>query len=217
MAIEETIGYRFNDASLLEQALTHRSADADTNNQRLEFLGDRVLGIIIAQKLFERFPDEREGELARRFAGLVSGVALADVAQTINLGQKLKLSSSEEASDGRNNSSSLEDSCEALIGAIYLDGGLDAARTFVLRFWEDIMSRDSEPPKDAKTTLQEWAQAHGLPLPDYNELERSGPAHAPQFTVEVRVRERRAVGEGASKRSAEQDAARLLLEEIGGE
>lgn len=218
--LEERIGHRFADPSLLQQALTHSSA-AGTNKmevvsyERLEFLGDRVLGLIVADLLLERFPKEPEGALARRHAFLVSREALAEVAREIDLGEFLLVSKSEAETGGRSNPAMLADVCEALIGALYRDTGLDSARTFVAPRWEPLIRQDRKPPLDSKTALQEWAQGRGLPLPTYREIERSGPAHEPRFTVAVEVqgyaKER---GEGRSKRLAEQDAATRLLAQL---
>lgn len=218
--LEERIGHRFADPSLLHQALTHSSA-ADTNKaevvsyERLEFLGDRVLGLVVADLLLERFPKEPEGALARRHAFLVSREALAEVAREIDLGEFLLVSKGEAETGGRNNPAMLADVCEALIGALYRDAGLDRARAFVAPRWEPLIQQDRKPPQDSKTALQEWAQGRGLPLPTYREIERSGPAHEPRFTVAVDVQGYgEARGEGRSKRLAEQDAATRLLAQL---
>lgn len=213
--LEETLAYRFQSPSLLKRALTHRSLDGD-NNQRLEFLGDRVLGLVVAHLLFEQFPNEQEGELARRHAALVNKHTLAEVAVALDLGSHLHLSGGEEASGGRENPSHLEDACEALIGALYLDGGFPAAQAFLERYWKPMLLSIKEPPKDAKTALQEWAQARGLALPDYVEIDRRGPAHAPEFEIEVRVGENNARAIAGAKRTAEQAAAEKLLAELEG-
>ncbi len=206
-----TVDYAFNDEELLRLALTHRSIGNSPSNQRLEFLGDRVLGLVVAHMLYDAFPQEQEGELARRHAGLVSKEALAEVAREINLGTQMIMSDSEEASGGRENASHLEDACEALIGAMYLDGGFVAAEHFIKKYWQAKLLSVKEPPKDPKTGLQEWAQARGLNLPEYTEISRTGPDHAPEFVIEVRVGAHAARGTAGAKRAAEQMAASRLL------
>ena len=211
----ETIGHRFSDLELLAQALTHPSSmvrGGGPSNQRFEFLGDRVLGLTIAESLLVQFPEEGEGEISRRHSALVRRDTLADVARAIGLGAQIYLAKSEEMSGGRDNPALLADCCEALIAAIYLDGGLEAAQAFVARHWQPLIDGAVDPPVDAKTALQEWAQARGLSLPRYKVTERSGPDHAPEFTVEVRLKgfdAERAIG--ATKRAAEQAAANALL------
>lgn len=218
-ALEQRLAYTFSDAALLRQALTHPSAGGNApNNQRFEFLGDAVLGLLIAELLLERFPAEREGELTRRHAALVGGSALDIVARELDLGPELILSKGEEECGGRANPSNLEDACEAVVAAIYLDSGLDAARAFVRRYWEPLLSAQLSPPKDAKTTLQEWSQQRALGTPRYETLDIRGPSHAPEFEVRVMIEghgEARACG--ASKKAAEQQAARLLLDDLAGE
>jgi ribonuclease-3 len=218
------LGHTFADRDLLREALTHRSAvdrlrgrnlDLRYGNERLEFLGDRVLSLAVADMLINRFPDESEGELARRHAALVRAETLAEVARTIGLGERLALADSEEATGGRKKPAILADACEAVIGAIYRDGGLDPARAFVERYWAPRIESDPRPPSDPKTTLQEWAQGRGLPLPSYREIGRQGPPHAPQFVMEVAVRGRApASGSGKTKREAERAAAAALLDAL---
>lgn len=212
------IGYRFENSDLARTALTHRSAAArraDTY-ERLEFLGDRVLALVIADLLYETYPDEEEGALAKRLVDLVRRETLAEVASSIDLGSLIRLSRGEEEAGGRENPAILADVCEALIGAVYRDGGIDPARTFIHDNWTARMSAAVKPPKDAKTILQEWAQGQGMALPDYTELSRSGPDHAPIFEIQVTVGdfppER---GGGATKRAAEQIAAERLLLRLG--
>ncbi len=211
------LGYRFKDSALLEQALTHSSmsgagGDRLSSNERLEFFGDRVLGLVIAHLLFQRFSDEREGDLARRHAALVRKEALARVAMEVDLGDCVRMSRGEDEAGGRTNPGLLADACEAVIGAIYLDGGLEAAAKFVQEYWQPLVNEDTTPPKDAKTMLQEWAQGRGLALPQYRETARKGPPHAPIFSVEVTVLGiAPVIGVGPSKRSAEQAAADLAL------
>lgn len=213
-ALEEILSHEFRNKDLLQMALTHRSLDGVTSNQRLEFLGDRVIGLVVAHMLFETFPAEQEGELARRHAGLVSKDALAEVARAIGLGEHLRMSESEDIAGGRENISHLEDACEALIGALYLDGGIQAAETFIEKHWKPLLLSVKEPPKDSKTALQEWAQARGMPLPEYIEVRRSGPDHAPEFEIEVRLGEKSATGAAGAKRAAEQLAAANLLSRL---
>jgi ribonuclease III len=214
---EFELGCRFKDSALLEQALTHSSmsgasGDRLSSNERLEFLGDRVLGLVIAHILYQRFPDEPEGDLARRHAALVRKEALARIAIEAGLGDCVRMSRGEDDAGGRENPGLLADACEAVIGAIYLDGGLEAAAEFVHGYWQALVDEDPTPPKDAKTMLQEWAQGRGLALPKYRETAREGPPHAPIFSVEVVVSGIAPVtGVGPSKRAAEQAAADLAL------
>jgi len=220
MSIESSIGYSFRQSRLLEEALTHPSCSETKNGvpfnyQRLEFLGDSVLGLIIAELLFQLYPKEAEGSLAKRHAALVCSQSLASVARILGLGEYIRMAMSEQNGGGRDNSSNLEDGCEALIGALYLDGGLKVAEEFILKHWEALARSVGEPPKDAKTTLQEWAQGRGFKLPTYSVVETTGPAHAPEFTIEVSVESgQSAVAKAASKRQAEQLAAKMLLEQI---
>lgn len=211
-------GYTFRDKALSGVALTHRSASSRGRTQtyeRLEFLGDRVLAVVIADLLYESFPDEDEGSLAKRLVALVRRETLADVARELGLPPLIRMSRGEEDAGGRDNPAMLADVCEALIGAIYRDGGLDAARIFIRRNWLDRMASTEKPPKDAKTELQEWAQGRGLELPEYREIGRTGPDHSPVFTIEVVVRGFTPVrGKGPTKRAAEQRAAERLLDRL---
>lgn len=209
------LGHSFKDASLLDLALTHPSLGKSPNNQRLEFLGDAVLGAIVAKLLYDTYPDEPEGELARRHAALVRGETLAAVARELGLGEALKVAASEARAGGRETASNLEDALEAVIGALYLDGGLEAAEQFILPRWQELAKSITTPPKDAKTALQEWAQARGLPVPAYTLKSSTGPAHAPTFTIEVALPGHPpAEAEAASKRAAEQLAAEILLRNV---
>jgi ribonuclease-3 len=217
--LEDTIGYAFNDRSVLKLALVHSSTHRrkkdgqSVDNERLEFLGDRVVGLVVANMLFNRFPKDREGDLARRHTALVRREALARVAHTIVLGDYIDMLPAEAASGGRENPAILANTCEAVIGALFLDGGLNAAEQFITRFWADLVEEDQTPPQDNKTALQEWAQGRGLPLPAYRIIDQSGPAHAPLFEIEVRVLNHTAQrAQGTSKRKAEQAAAGALLE-----
>ncbi len=216
--LEAALGHRFRDPSLLIQALTHASAAASRglSNERLEFLGDRVLGLAVASLLLDSFPDEDEGRIAYRFSALVMSPTLARVAHEIGLAAHVRLSENEQAAGGRDNPTLLANCCEAVIAAVFLDGGLEPAQAFVRRHWRPLMDEAAAPPKDAKTTLQEWAQAQGLPLPGYRVAGQSGPGHAPVFRVEVAVAGRPAAqAEGPSKRAAEQAAAALMLRRLG--
>lgn len=216
-ALQERLAYSFKSQRLLLEAVTHSSFQGDgvgrrLCNERLEFVGDRVLGLVIANLLFRRFPGEDVGALARRHAAAVCREALVEIGEHLELAACLRLSRGEEEAGGRRNPGLLADAAEALIAAIYLDGGFDAAKEVVERLWRELIERDASPPKDAKTLLQEWAQGRGLPLPVYRETERSGPPHAPLFRVEVGVEGLPPVNAtGPSKRVAERAAAELLL------
>ncbi len=216
--MEHKLDYNFKNKELLEKALTHPSYASENNTrsyERLEFLGDSVLGLVISRLLFDKFSDEREGDLAKRRSALVCGNTLSEVARTMHLGKDILMSSGEEANGGRDNDANLENVFEALIGAIYLDGGMDEVTDFVLRHFEELTHSMTEPPKDAKTRLQEWAQGQGYPLPEYKTVSIEGPPHAPMFTVEVSVEDNgSAVAHGPSKKTAERDAARHLYEKI---
>jgi ribonuclease-3 len=218
--LETTIAYRFSDQALLERALTHISAlkgqSRSGSYQRLEFLGDHVLGLVISEMLFAAFPKADEGELSRRLADLVRRESCADVARLIDLGSALKLGTSEARAGGRSKAAILADVCESLIGAIFLDGGYEAGKSFVERYWAERMRKPSRPLRDPKTVLQEWAQGRGLPTPDYHEVERTGPHHDPVFRIAVTLPDRDpAEGKGRSKRAAEQAAAAALLAREG--
>ena len=218
--LEQTIGYRFKDKDLLTRALTHISALGGGSRagsyQRLEFLGDHVLGLVISAMLFDAFPKGDEGELSRRLADLVRRETCADVARAINLGEAVRLGTSESNSGGRTRTAILADVCEALIGAVFLDGGYDKATALVERLWGERMRATTRPLRDPKTMLQEWAQARGLPTPAYKEVERIGPHHNPEFRIAVSLPEREpAEGRGRSKRVAEQAAAAAMLQREG--
>lgn len=214
---DQRTGYHFKDPALLEQALTHISALTGSRNrassyQRLEFLGDHVLGLVVSDMLFRAFPRADEGEMSRRLADLVRKEACADVARAIDLGGAIRLGASEDNAGGRNRTAILADVCEALIGAVFIDGGYPAASELIGRLWEARMRAPARPLRDAKTVLQEWAQARGLPTPAYREVERTGPDHDPEFRVTVELPERvPAEGTGRSKRAAEQAAAAAML------
>lgn len=211
------LGHTFRHPDILRRAVTHASAEPRAWNayERLEFLGDRVLALIIAEQLLDRFPHEREGAIAKRHVSLVRRETLAEVAHTIGLGRYLIISRGEDEAGARASDTILSDAMEAVIGALYLDGELEAARHFILKHWNPLLELDLRPPQDPKTALQEWAQGRRLPLPNYVTVVQTGPAHAPEFTVEVRVDglvPQRATGK--SKRLAEQAAAAAMLQVI---
>jgi ribonuclease-3 len=218
---EERLGYRFRDSALLEQALTHISALSGTRNraasyQRLEFLGDHVLGVVVSDMLFRAFPKADEGEMSRRLADLVRREACADVGRALALGETVRLGASEANAGGRSRTAILADVCEALIGAIFVDGGYPAAAAVIERLWGARMRAPARPLRDSKTALQEWAQARGLPTPAYREIERKGPDHNPEFRVLVELPNLTpAEGMGRSKRAAEQAAAAEMLNHAG--
>ncbi len=213
-AFEGRIGHEFREPELLLRAVTHASISSATrpDNQRLEFLGDRVLGLVMSEALLQADPKASEGQLAPRFNALVRKETCADVARDLALGEVLKLGRSEMMSGGRRKEALLGDALEAVIAAVYLDGGFEAARRMVLRLWGKRIHTVETDARDAKTALQEWAQARALPPPTYTEQSRSGPDHAPVFTVEVRLGNGAAETASANtKRAAEQTAARALL------
>ncbi|MEE2981063.1 MAG: ribonuclease III [Pseudomonadota bacterium] len=209
----EALGHDFGRPELLLEALTHASARTGRRSyERFEFLGDRVLGLVIAHMLHDGFPGEDEGALAKRLAALVQRQALAQVAAELDIDGMIEMSKGEEDSGGRANPALLADAMEALIAALYLDGGLATAEGFVRRHWSAMMEAMAAPPQDAKTELQEWAQGAGRPLPRYTTIAEQGPAHDPMFEVEVKVNGQPTVaGMGRSKRAAEQAAAGALL------
>ncbi len=216
------LGHDFAKPDLLQAALTHpsltgtraRKKGGSSPYERLEFLGDRVLGLVIAEWLFALFPESNEGDLAKRHASLVNRDALKAVALEIGLDRHLHVAHGEDVKAARKNVGTLSDAMEAVIGALYLDGGLEPARAFIHKYWRGAEA--SEPaPADPKTALQEWAQGQGLPLPVYKVVERSGPAHEPKFVIEVAVKGYEpARAEGSSKRLAEKAAAAALMQNV---
>jgi ribonuclease III len=228
--LAQLIGHDFARPELLDEALTHPSAPppprrgrgrrrggARLSYDRLEFLGDRVLGLVIADLLWRRFAEEPEGHLTRRHTHLVCRDAVARVARTLGLDRHLRLSPAEAAAGAAHNPGILGDVCEAVIAAVYIDGGFAAAFDFVARWWAPLIDEMAGPPRDPKTALQEWAQARGLALPAYDLVETSGPDHAPRFTVAVRVAGfDGATATASSKRSAEAQAAAALLDQLVG-
>jgi ribonuclease-3 len=215
--LEERLGHRFADKSLLERALTHSSANAHASNERLEFFGDRVLGLVVADKLYSLYPQDPEGMLALKLNALVRKDTCAVAAAAAGLPKHLVLANSEAKSGGRNKAVILAGACEAVIAALYLDGGLDVARRFIERYWAEAFASLNSDMRDAKTALQEWAQSGpAKATPVYRLVRREGPDHAPTFIVEVSAGEQEPVnGEGGSKREAEQAAAQAMLTRLG--
>lgn len=216
-AFQGRIGYTFERPDLLVRAMTHSSIASETrpDNQRLEFLGDRVLGLVMAEVLMSDDRAADEGQLAPRFNAMVRKETCADVARDIDLGAVLKLGKSEQVTGGRRKIALLGDGMEALIAAVFVDGGLTASRDLILRLWGERIDNVEDDARDPKTTLQEWAQARKMPPPKYEVLDRSGPDHAPIFRIAARLEDGRS-GEGTapSKRNAEQAAAKTLLDEV---
>ena len=217
-ALETRLGYQFRDQELLRLALRHASLGEDSN-ERLEFLGDRILGLVVAERLFAEFPGTDEGGLAVRLNALVRREACAKAAEVVGLGPYIVMAPSEMLSGGRRKMAILANACEAVIAALYLDGGFDAARSFVLRYWDDAFDTLAPELRDAKTMLQEWTQSGILKRkvqPVYTLMGRDGPDHAPAFTVEVSVPGLEPeTGHGSTKREAEQDAAKRFLVRLG--
>jgi len=219
-AFEGRIGHRFSEPALLVRAVTHASMSSANrdDNQRLEFLGDRVLGLVMSEALLALDPTASEGQLAPRFNALVRKETCADVAREIDLGQVLKLGRSEMISGGRRKQALLGDAIEAVIAAVYLDAGFDAAKALILRLWGTRIETVEEDARDAKTALQEWAQARKLQPPKYVQTARSGPDHAPVFTIAARLDNgAEAQATAPSKRAAEQAAATTLLAQLENE
>ncbi|WP_226625908.1 ribonuclease III [Alloyangia pacifica] len=216
-ALEQRLGHRFERPELLRRALTHSSMSGPgrEDNQRLEFLGDRVLGLVMAEALLGEDRKASEGQLAPRFNALVRKEACAEVAREVDIGAALKLGRSEMMSGGRRKQALLGDAMEAVIAAVYLDGGFEVAQDMILRLWGNRVSTVQQDARDPKTSLQEWAQARGMTPPAYVETARSGPDHAPVFTIEVRLASgQKADATAGSKRKAEQEAAAALLAQV---
>lgn len=213
---EQTLGHRPQDLALFTRALTHGS-HADPNYERLEFLGDRVLGLVMADWLFTLFPDEPEGKLSRRLNTLVTGETCALIAREIGLVPHLRLGKQARDDGAAQSDNVLGDVVEALIGALYLEGGQKAARSFIRNAWATIVETQDSAPKHPKSALQEWAAAHNRKPPVYEVTDRSGPHHNPKFTVSVSLGKlAEAMATGASKQEAETAAAKALLEKLGG-
>ena len=216
--IDEILGYKFKDLQLLEEALTHPSICTKINKpsyERLEFLGDAALSLVIADMLMKKFPLENEGKLAKRRAGLVSGEILAKIAASIDLGAKISMTESEAKSGGRENVNNLENALEAVIGAIYLDAGLEKLKIILADIWQDFIDNMIAVPTDPKSHLQEVLQKRGFNLPKYELIETQGPSHMLLFKIRLAVPGFiEVIGEGKSKQQAEKAAATLLLEQI---
>lgn len=222
-ALQAALGHNFDDVGLLTTALTHPSVigtgavTAGQAYERLEFLGDRILGLVVAEMLLTTFPDEQEGDIAKRHSVLVRRETLATIATGLGLGALIEATPAESGQRQQTitNKSILADALEAVIAALYTDGGLEKARAFIEREWDKPLKASALPPQDGKTRLQEWAQRLGKPLPKYRVLERSGPDHAPVFTVEVAIADLPgAQATGSSKQKAEQAAAATMIEQM---
>lgn len=209
-SFQQTLGYQFADKKLLERALRHASLDVDDDNETLEFLGDRVLGLVIADRLVQAHGNEAEGALARRFAQLVSRTSCARIAEDIGLAHVLRTDAGINKNTGVPQNI-LANACEAVLAAIYMDGGLAAARQIIETHWAGLFAEQTEAPIDSKSALQEWLMQSGHAVPDYEIVERSGPDHAPRFTVCAACALGTAQGEGTSRKLAEQKAAAALL------
>lgn len=207
------LGYDFDDKAWLERAVRHASLDVDDDNEHLEFLGDRVLGLVIAEDLLARYGDESEGDLARRLGQLVSRKTCAQIAKAIDLGSIIQADKAAMSHTGMTDNI-LANACEAVLAAVYFDGGLEAARRVIMTHWAPHYDKLVEAPIDHKTALQEWTMKRGQPLPDYEIIDQQGPAHAPEFTVIVRTQEAQAEAKGKSRRMAEQLAAADCLKQV---
>jgi ribonuclease-3 len=219
--LEQRLDYSFSRPELLVEALTHQSvADKSQDGEsyeRLEFLGDRVLGLVVADLLAHSFPNASVGELARRHVDLVRAEALTRVARETGLDEFIRLTPGEEKSGARSSASIQADVMEAVLAALYIDGGLDAARGVIVSRWRGLLEEQTSAPQDAKTELQEWLQGRGRELPEYVEVGREGPAHAPMFTIEIHVTgESPLKAEGPNKRAAETEAATAMLRKLAG-
>lgn len=227
--LEVRLGYRFVNPDLLQEALTHRSAAHQKaggrkrqkakgagSNERLEFIGDRVLGLLMAEWLLERFPNEQEGALGSRLAHLVSRVSLAEIADRLDLPQSLTVAAHEARAGVQTAANVVADALEAVLGAVFLDGGLEPARQMVRDWWKSALDAQAHPPKDPKTALQEWVLGRGQSLPVYETIGADGPSHAPLFVVRVTAGGLFGEGRAGSKRAAESAAAADLLEKLEG-
>ncbi len=216
--IQDIIGHNFKNSALLETALTHSSAGQGHNYERLEFLGDRVLGLAVADVLYKKFPDEPEGDMAKRLAALVQGTMLARIAKEIDLGSFIVFSDAEREAGGAKNDHILADVMEAMIGALYLDAGLEKCQAMVEKLWGKHLYEVKKPPAHPKTALQEWAQGRGLSLPAYEIIGQTGPDHAPIFEIKLSVEGFNHIrAEGKSRQDAEKAAARAFMKKYGEE
>jgi ribonuclease-3 len=216
--IDEIAGYKFTKPSLLDEALTHPSLSGTYNYQRLEFLGDRVLGLSVSTWLLQAYPSEAEGKLNRRFTALVRKETLAEISRKLGFVEHIKLTPGADTEGTREKEAVQADVCEAVIGAMYLDGDFKTVDAFIRKHWTAVEAEANDAAKDNKTLLQEWCQARAMPLPKYQIVERSGPDHSPVFTIEVSVDGKgTARAEGSAKRLAEQAAAQELFANLAGE
>ena len=207
--LEDKIGHTFKNKDLLRTALTHSSTGEQVNYERLEFLGDRVLGLVIATLLFKRFPEEQEGDLAKRLALLVQGKTLAEISERMSLGDYIFFSSAESASGGAKNNHILADVFESVLGALYIDGGYESCSDLIETHWHDVLYTMHEPPQHPKTAMQEWAQGQGFPLPVYEIISQSGPDHAPVFEVSLKIQGHPSIkAKGQSRAEAEKKVAK---------
>lgn len=214
LTLQEIIGHNFKDETLLKTALTHSSTGARHNYERLEFLGDRVLGLVVSETLYEKFPDEPEGHLAKRLSALVQGSFLAQISREIGLGQYIIFSESEAASGGAENENILADVFESVIGALYLDSNYDTCRNLIKKLWGDRFDIMEKPPQHPKTKLQEWAQSKNLPLPKYKIIKQSGPDHAPVFELSLSLDGYEdIIVTGPSRQEAEKQAAFAFIKQ----
>ena len=216
--VEKLAGYTFAKTSLLDEALTHPSMSGSYNYQRLEFLGDRVLGLVISTWLLEEYPSEAEGKLNRRFTALVRRETLAEMSVTLGIAKALKLTPGAEQEGTRDKEAIQADVCESFIGALYLDGGFGAANAFIRQHWKLLIGAGPSAFRDSKTVLQEWCQARAIAVPSYSVVEQTGPDHDPVFTIEVKIDGHgTARASGPAKRIAEQAAAQELHDILTGE
>lgn len=215
--IEEKLGYSFKDKKLLKQALTHPSSKKNKtalDYERMEFLGDSVLGLVVSEILYKNYPQEKEGQLAKRRAAIVCRDSLYKIAKKISIGEYLILGTGEDQIGGRNNKANLENTLEAITAAIYLDGGLEEARKFIERLFSTFIESMQSPPKDPKSQLQEWAQARGLELPKYEVISITGPSHEPAIEIKLSLGEYNVTHTASSRKEAERVSAEKLIEKI---
>ena len=211
--LEDKIGHQFKNPALLNEAVTHSSTGEESNYERLEFLGDRVVGLVIAEQLYARFPDEPEGHMAKRLAALVQGEMLASIAQEMDLGAYINFSDAEEAAGGAQNDNILADVFESIIGALYLDAGYEACQTVLLKLYDGRFDQMKAPPQHPKTSLQEWAQGQSFALPEYEITAQDGPDHAPEFEITLSVEGYPPMSaRGRSRQQAEKEVALKFLE-----
>ena len=215
--IEKNIGYNFKNKTLITQALTHPSSKKNKDSkdyEKLEFLGDSVIGFVISKMLYFKHPEENEGSLAKRRAGVICKDSLAQIAEDIQLGNELILSTGEEQSGGRENKANLENAMEALIAAIYLDSDIETIEKIIEKLFSSYLDKMKKPPKDAKSQLQEWAQGQGYDLPNYNVKSIEGPSHKPEIEVELKLNDKIVIVKSSSKKRAEMIAAEKMLEKL---